>query len=248
MPTDLTRFGLVEMLRCSLGLRRAATGAATLEEAAEHINRHLYDTLLDAESGERQLVLCRIYKTHPYASLEPSQRAFADALLGGERPSQNLQCLCLVATAGVEPDWNDRRRSRGHVAIPLSSADRIEEAPMIAAMVRQFGLEPVQLVNPTGPLKTRGSGRTYGIFHVEDAVGSADIPAQDEFVAPFGVRSVIGFGGALPTGAIFAAILFSRAHVTPAVADRFRGIALDTKSMLFRFDDAATFHAPRPAA
>lgn len=248
MPSDLTHFGLAEMLRCSLGVRRAATGALTLEEAADRINRHLYDTLLDAQSGERQLVLCRIYKTHPYASLEPAQRAFADALLGGERPGPNLQCLCLVATAGTEVAWNDRRLSRGHVAIPLSSAARIEGAPMIAAMVQQFGLEPAQLVNPSGPLLTKSTGRTYGIFHVEDAAASVHIPAQDEFVRPFGVRSVVGFGGALPTGAIFAAILFSRAHVTPAVAERFRGIALDAKSMLFRFDEAATFHAPRPAA
>lgn len=248
MPSDLTNFGLAEMLRCSLGLRRAATGAGTLEEAAERMNRHLYDTLLAAESGERQLVLCRFYKTHPYTSLEPAQRAFADAMLAGERAAGNLQCLCLVATAGSEAGWNDRRLSQGHVAIPLSSADRIEGAPMVAAMIRQFGLEPAQLVNPAGPLTTKSTGRTYGVFHVEQAVGSVHIPAQDDFVRPFGVQSVVGFGGALPTGAIFAAILFSRAHVTPAVADRFRGIALDAKSMLFRFDEAATFQAPGPAA
>ena len=248
MPSDLTQFGLAEMLRCSLGLRRAATGATTLEDAAERINRHLYDTMLASESGERQLVLSRIYKTHPYTALEPAQRVFADSLLAGERPGPHLQCLCLVATAGTQADWNDRRRSRGHVAIPLPSADRIAAAPMIAAMVRQFGLDPAQLVNPSGTIVTKGTGRSYGIFHVEHADGSAEIPAQDDFVRPFGVRSVVGFGGALPTGSIFAAILFSRAHVTRDVADRFRNIALDTKSMFFPFDDASTFHAPRPAA
>lgn len=241
MPSDLTQFGLADMLRCSLGLRRAASGATTFEESANRINTFLYDTLRASATGERQLVMARLYKTHPYRELEPAQREFADELLLGEPPGPDLQCLCLMATAGLEESWNDRRRSRGHVAIPLVSMDRIENAPMISAMVRQFGLDPVQLVNPPRELLGNLAGRTYGVFHVEHAPGDPNIPAQDDFVQPFGVRSVIGFGGALPSGAIFAAILFSRVTVTRDAADRFRGVALDAKSMLFPFSDAATF-------
>jgi two-component system, NtrC family, sensor kinase len=245
MPSDLTQFGLAQMLRCSLGVRRAAMGAATFEDAAVRMNDYLYDILRSESSGTRQLVLARIYKTHPYTALEPAQRAFADSLLNGP-PDPNLQCLCLMATRGEEDGWNDRKRSRGHLAIPLVSTERIEQAPMIAAMMTQFGVDVGLLVNPTRELLSRLAGKTYGVFHVEDAAGSPFIPAQEDFVARHGIRSVVGFGGALPTGAIFAAILFSRARIAPDVADRFRGIALDAKSMLFPFDDASTFG--RPAA
>lgn len=244
MPSDLTQFGLADMLRCSLGLRRAAAGAETFEESANRINNYLYDAMRASTSGERQLVLARVYKTHPYAGLEPAQRAFADALLRGERPGPDLQCLCLVATAGQEEDWNDRHRSHGHVAIPLTSVESIESAPMIAAMVREFGVDVAQIVNPSRELLASLAGRTYGVFHVADAAGSPHIPVQEEFVERYGVRSVVGFGGALPTGAIFAAILFSRVPVSREAADRFRGIALDAKSMLFSFTDAAAFLPP----
>lgn len=243
MPSDLTQFGLAQMLRCSLGVRRAATGAATFEDAAVRMNDYLYDILRSEASGTRQLVLARIYKTHPYKALEPAQRAFADSLLSGA-PDSNLQCLCLMATRGEEDSWNDRKRSRGHLAIPLVSTERIEQAPMIAAMMKQFGVDVGMLVNPTRDLLSRLAGKTYGVFHVEDAAGSPFIPAQEEFVHAHGIRSVVGFGGALPSGAIFAAILFSRARIAPDVADRFRGIALDAKSMLFPFDDASTFGRP----
>lgn len=241
MPSDLTQFGLADMLRCSLGLRRAAAGAETFEESANRINNFLYDAMRASTSGERQLVLARVYKTHPYTDLEPAQRAFADGLLGGTKPERGLQCLCLVATAGQEEGWNDRHRSRGHLAIPLTSVERIESAPMISAMVREFGVDVAHLVNPTRELMANVTGRTYGVFHVAEAAGSPHIPAQADFVERYGVRSVVAFGGALPTGSIFAGILFARVPVSREAADRFRGIALDAKSMLFPFTDAATF-------
>ena len=246
MPSDLTQFGLAQMLRCSLGIRRAASGAATFEDAAVRMNDYLYDHLRNEATGTRQVALSRIYKTHPYRALEPAQRAFADSLLHGTPPDPNLQCLCLMATRGEEDSWNSRHRSRGHLAIPLVSTERIEQAPMIASMIRQFGLDAATLVNPTGDVLSRLAGKTYRVFHVEEAMGNPAIPAQQEFVARHGIRSVVGFGGALPSGAIFAAILFSRVHVAPDVAERFRGIALDAKSMLFPFDEAATFSRPVP--
>ena len=74
-------------------------------------------------------------------------------------------------------------------------------------------------------------GRTYNVFHVEEAPDSPYIPAQEEFVRPFGVRSVVGFGG-LVRDELFAVVLFSRVPVPRASADRFRTIALDVKSAL----------------
>jgi hypothetical protein len=98
-------------------------------------------------------------------------------------------------------------------------------------------------VSPSQELADLG-GKTYGVFHVEEALGSALIPAQNEFVVPFGVRSVVGFGGGLRSGDIFAVILFTRVPVGRDAADRFRSLALDVKTAFFDFDETAVFEEP----
>lgn len=248
MPTALKSFGLTEMLRCSVALRRAAAGARNMEDAARRICRYLYSEFgavtTAAGASERigggDCALVRLYKTHPYNRLEPSLRRFADKQLGGEKAPPGLRCLTLLGSAGDEPDWNDRNTSRGHRAIPLPSPRIVEQAPMVAQLIRQFGLDLADVVSPSPEFVREMAGRSYGVFHVENAVGSPFIPAQD-FVARYGIRSVIGFGGALRSGDIFATIMFSRVEITPEVAERFRTIALDVKSALFNFDDDQVF-------
>jgi hypothetical protein len=84
------------------------------------------------------------------------------------------------------------------------------------------------------------------VFHVEDALGSPYIPAQ-EFVTSFGIKSVLGFGGILGTGDLFAVILFATVHVPASAADRFRTLALDVKGAFSRYNDNSIFNDLRPA-
>jgi hypothetical protein len=89
---------------------------------------------------------------------------------------------------------------------------------------------------------TRGSSApSYDVFHVENALGSPFIPAQQEFVLPHRIQSVVGFGGLLRTGELFAVILFSRDHIPESSAVRFRSIALDVRSSLFGFDERSVW-------
>ena len=85
-----------------------------------------------------------------------------------------------------------------------------------------------------------GNRAEYGVFHVPEAKGSPYIPAQD-FVDRYGIRSVVGFGGVLPSGDLFSVILFARVPVTTAAADRFRTLALDLKSCLLRYSQSEIF-------
>ena len=247
MPSDITKFGLSEMLRCSTELRRATKDAPTMEEAAQRVCRVLYDELVGGD-GAKACALVRCYKTHPYGKLEPGLQSFAKALLKADAIAPATRCLTLLGTAGDEPAWNSRRRSAGHQAIPLPSADIVEKAPMIAQLIRQFGLELNDVVQPTTDLVRSLTGKTYGVFHVADAAGSPYIPAQTDFVARFGIRSVVGFGGSLPSGDLFAVILFTRVPVSSEAADRFRNLALDVKSGFFPFREGQTFGAGAAAA
>jgi len=246
MPSDLTKFGLSEMLRCSTELRRATKEAPTLEAAAERVCRVLYDELV-ASDGSRACALVRCYKTHPYGKLSPELQAFARAALKGVPIGNAVRCLTLLATVGDEKAWNSRRTSAGHQAIPLPRAEIIEKAPMIAQLIRQFGLELSDVIQPTTDLVRSLAGKTYGVFHVPEAVGSPYIPAQQEFIHKFGIRSVVGFGGSLPSGDLFAVILFARVPVSAETADRFRNLALDVKSGFFPYRENEIFN-PEPIA
>lgn len=203
---DLSRMTLKEMTQCGATLRRLGLGADSMEEAAGRLVRFLYDELGNGESGERVCLLARLYKTHSYGELEPSLQEFVRGIPDSAPTSPAVKCLTLLATAGDRPEWNDRHRSAGHRAIPLPSEEAVERLPMVAQLIRQLGVPVGSVVEPDAAILLDLQQRTFNVFYVPDALGSPYIPAQDEFVVRFGVRSALGFGGVLPTGDLFAAI------------------------------------------
>jgi hypothetical protein len=124
----------------------------------------------------------------------------------------------------------------------------VQSAPMIAELVRSVGLDAADLVSPRPEVLRGMQGKTYNVFYVRDADGSPYIPAQD-FVARYGVCSVLGFGGVLLTGEFYSVILFTRVAIPPETADRFRNIALDLKLGVSAAPIQGTFiqaEPPRP--
>lgn len=242
MTFDIANFSVPNMLRCSREVRKVATSCTTMEDAARSVVRYFYDAFVDPTSGERACALVRFYKTHPYGTLEPDVQHFARQQLGAVPPVDVMKCLTLLGTIGDEPAWRDRKQSRGHKAIPLPSAEIVEQAPMIAQLVKQMGLDISVLVQPSTPIiPSKPEKRSYNVFHVEIAAGSPYIPAQVQFVKRYGIESVIGFGGLLRTGDLFSVILFSRVRVNAESAERFRNVALDVKYALFSFRDDQVF-------
>jgi hypothetical protein len=238
---DVTDFTVGAMLRAGIAIRRVVRGADSLEGAADAIARYLYEHCVNPVTGERSCALVRFYKTHPFGGLDQELREFAAAQLGDHPPSDAMRCLTLMATAGDEPAWNSRHRSVGHRAIPLPSVERIRSAPMIMRLMDDLGIDIDSLVAGAEPSERGRDARTYDVFHVEDALGSPYIPAQREFVVPHRIASVVGFGGLLRSGELFAVILFSRVSIPARSAARFRAIALDVRSSLFNFGDATTW-------
>jgi hypothetical protein len=246
MPYDLSKFSLGDMLKISPRLREAATGAPTFELAAQRVCRFIYDELQDAD-GKRQCALVRCYKTNSFGSLDSDLQSFVRTLMGFRQPWPEMKCLTLMATVGQTAIWNSRYSSRGHRAIPLPSPEIVEKAPMIAQLIKEFGLEISNVIQPSAEVVRELAGKRHGVFHVENALGSPYIPAQEDFVVRFGIQSVVGFGGLLITGDLFAVILFTNVQVSQPTADRFRTLALDVKSGLSRYNEATTFNQTRPS-
>ena len=229
---DIADFSLLDMLRCSKGLRQAASHTHVFDAAATAVTGYLYSQFADPATKQPQCALVRLYNTRRYGDLDPSLQNFARNKLGGMPLGDDTRVLTLVATTGLKPEWCDPDRSLAHKAIPLPSVEIVEQAPMIAALIKALGVEIADLVTPSVSLMRDSEGKTYNVFFVERALGSPVIPAQTEFVKPYGIKSVIGFGGLLPTGELFALVMFSRVSVPAESAARFRSVALDVKAIL----------------
>ncbi len=60
-------------------------------------------------------------------------------------------------------------------------------------------------------------------------------------MVPFGVRSVLGFGGVLPRGELFAVIVFARIPLPPETAEMFKPLALSVKLAILPFANGPLF-------
>lgn len=245
---DLAHLTLGEMTRCGMALRALGRDAGSMEEAARRVVQYLYAELGAGDGQTRGSLLVRFYKTHRFGQLEPELQTFAAELLRGEQPTASMLCLTLLATVGDETAWNDRHRSSGHRAIPLPSPAAVARLPMVARLVSQMGLEVGSLLEPDPALILDLQQRTFGVFHVPEALGSPYIPAQQAFVVPYSVQSALGFGGVLPTGDLFSVILFCRVPVTREVADLFAPLALSAKLAVLPYSRGPVFAPSTEAA
>lgn len=238
---DLTQFTLSEMTRLGVSLRTAGSAATSMEDVSSRVVRTLYESLRMPPANAPACALVRLFVTLPYATLPGAQQEFARRLRPDIGQHQSMKCLTLLATAGERPEWNSRHQSAGHQALPLASAEAINRSPMINQLMRQLGVEVGTLVSDSAGMLLDSSQHTFNVFHVAEAPGSPFIPAQEEFVLPFGVQSVVGFGGLLPPGELFATILFSKAPVPRETAELFKTLALNVKVALLPFAETKVF-------
>ena len=226
-----------QMVQMASALHKLGEGAASMEGVANKTIRYLYDHLVSGKTNQKACVLARLFKTHAFGDLEPGLRHFARSILGSVSASSTLKCLTLLATAGEKPEWNSRAESAGHKAIPLPSEKAIESIPMIAGLLSQLGLSSRALLRPAPALLLDMKQSNFNVFYVPEAAGSPYVPAQKEFVIPCKVRTVLGFGGLLPSGDLFAVILFLKVHVPQETADLFKTLELSTRLALIPFVD-----------
>ena len=238
---NFAKFTLRDMTALGTALRNLGAEAETMEGAANHIVRHLYDNFIDPSSNEPACALVRFYKTHAYSDLEAGLARFAAGLLSDQPYSPSMKCLTLLATAGQQPEWNTRQASSGHKAIPLPSEEVVLQLPMVAQLVQQFGLEISAVLQSAPEIIVAAEQDNFNVFHVPDALGSPYVPAQEGFVIPFGIKSVLGFGGMLPDGNLFAVILFAKIPIDEVTADMFKVLALNTKVAILPFAEDAIF-------
>jgi hypothetical protein len=235
MPYVLSRFGFNDMMDCRARLRDLlADDPATFEDAAERAVEFFHREFVD-EDGQPACALVRFFKTHPYGDLSEDLQAIVREAAPEAASIPELRCLTLLATRGDDPRWNQRQDSRGHRVIPLMNVEMVQQAPMIAQLITQLGIPIAEVVRPSRTLLLEAAQTNYNVFYVARALGSPHIVAQEDFVIPYGIASVLGFGGLLSSGDLFAMILFSRVAIPPEVAHQFGVVGLNLKIAVLPF-------------
>jgi hypothetical protein len=202
--------------------------AKCLEEAAQEMVAALQTKF------DESVVIARAFVTVPFAELPPSNKEFVLNLAKSAGAEAELKAttpvLSLIGTCGKEADWKDRRKSKGHVGIPLISSAFVGAIPMISRLLNELGIPLEWADSHDTEVIVKSIGSSAGLFFVEDAASATDsqgrkvIAAQD-FVSDHKVRSVFGIGGAYLGGQMLVLVVFCRDVLSRGIAERFLEVA-----------------------
>jgi two-component system NtrC family sensor kinase len=241
-----TPFDSATLRHARIRLSPRMRAAPTLEACARAVCEVLHEELrvADGPGDPAACALVRCFKTHALGVLDPPLRQYASTLADvGDCTAHDLPCLVLLASAGDEPAWRSRHTAGRHRLIPLPSQAALDQMPMVAGIFRDFNVSLDDVCARGGGLASNAP-KVYDLFHVEDAADSPRVPDQEGFVRPYGIRSVIGFGGSLRHGDMFAILCFTKVAVPVAAAQHVRRLALDVTTSFFRFGDDEVFDRP----
>jgi hypothetical protein len=183
----------------------------------------IYDLVRD------HVLLARCFAIIPFSALPEREHEFA-VRVAGAPVAADAQVLTLIASRGSQPEWNARRRSKRHLAVPLDVAAR--SSPMIASLLGDIDTDSAR----------DGGARTFYVFDAStttDQEGRLKIPDRD-FVRDHDVRTVFGVGAVLPE-VTYVMIFFARHHVTRSIADQFVPIGQTFATMTVRARAEAHF-------
>jgi hypothetical protein len=239
---DLTKFSLQDMSEVGDALQQLELKAKNIDELSDMMVRYFFNNLGDTQTGEKSSVLVRFFMTYPYSRLDAALQQSADKMLGSKPVDQDMKCLKLLATAGVQQEWNSTIHSKDHRVIPLQNEEKVKKLfYMIYEFIDQMGMDISNVLNPDTKLSSELEERIFNVYHVPEALGNPHIPAQKEFIIPFEVESLMGFGGMLPTGNLFILLIFSKTKIPSNTANLFKNIALHVRMAALPFVNEKIF-------
>lgn len=199
----------------------------SLEQAAQALAMALHTRFHES------VVIARVFVTVPFGDLPEPNKSFVTSLAEGADAESSLNAdtlvLSLVGTHGEEPDWNHRRKSKGHAGIPLISSAFVGAIPMISRLLKELGVPMDWIDSPSTEVIVKTIGSSAGLFFVDDAATARDqegrsIIAAQDFVQKYGVKSVFGTGGAYPNGQMIAVVVFCRDTCSRKTAEQFMAL------------------------
>jgi hypothetical protein len=173
----------------------------SLEDVAHACVTAFHQEFTD-ENNHPAFALFRIFRMSSFEQLSPEMQSVVNPAEG--------RWLTLMATTGDEPAWQDRQQSQGHACIPMSAA---QQAPMLVEAFHQLDLKWDGVHSNGFQLGRLEQHITTRFFYVPDAAISPYIVAQNDFVKPYNIKSVIGLGSSFASGGAALAIAFSKISI-----------------------------------
>jgi len=196
----------------------------SLEDAAQQLATELHNQFNES------VVIARVFFTVPYGDLPPKNKDFVKNLAESAQAVSELKettpVLSLVGTHGQEGDWCDRRKSKGHVGIPLISSGFVDAIPMISRLLKELGVPLEWADSHETEMIIQTIGDSAGLFFVENAAEATDgqgrkIIAAQDFVSAYDVKGVFGMGGVYQGGEMIVIVVFCRDTFSRTNAENF---------------------------
>lgn len=181
------------------------------EQASQFVVESLFNEFIQ-KNGESQLALVRIFRLTDVSDLPPDVHSKVDV--------DEKKVMALTGTWGVEKAWQHRSRSQGHQVIPISQIAIPEKIPMFQEILTQLGID-IERFYRTKEIAVDRRKPYQGRFHIPDATSSV-IPAQANFIDPYQIKSLVGFGGFMGLyGVLFLLYAFACVPVSAEAAEAF---------------------------
>ncbi len=238
MQIKIKELTLTNIFELSQFIKERCKGLSSLEEIAQEL-MNTFCQVFSTDNGKSAFVLSRFFKSCIYEELPDDIKIYIQHQEGKEEVSAQNRYLTLLGTTGDLEEWKCRKTSKGHQVLPLYDYQTTNNIPMLSALFSQIGFDISEVVKPDKNIiinKINKEEYDFGVFCVEEARGSKLIPKQAEFVEPFGIKSVIGFGGVYKTGNIYAIIVFSREKISSEKAKMFLSLNPSVKLTTLRHE------------
>jgi len=217
---DLTQLNKDDMKHIGYQwLNNYRNGFNSFEAISQQLVDDIYNTF-HMPDGSPAFALVRIFRASRFDELSSESRALTQV--------QAHFYLALTASIGQESAWCDRHQSQHHQVIPVNA----NMSPMFKGIFKELGFA---WEDHTDDLLPEGQNLDLNIvryFLVPDASASTAITDQEQFVKPYGIRSVIAIGSNFLSGAAYTLIAFSRVPITEENAKIYAVLASFASTLL----------------
>lgn len=219
-------FTIDDLETFSRDLRSFGRQSSDMREAAGSIASYFSDNLGGAD-GNPEAVVVLVHKTHPFHKLSDELRSLAR--LASTDVEDDTTCLVRLAVAGYE----DPDPSPSSLVQPLTPG-AFREQPVLEVLFSVMGVDLDVALDPLEAMRANLHHRDLNVFLVQDVQNSELFggPDQRRQIEELGIRSLLGIGGALPTGDLFFVFMFTRTMVSDSSARLMRSLAPAVKASL----------------
>lgn len=235
MQIDISELTLARVFDLSQSIKDKCKNKSNLEQVAQELMKTLCQTIV-TDSDNSAIVLGRLFKSCSYSDLTEDIQNYIQQRDDASTITPESKFLTLLGTWGELEEWHDIEESKNYKAFSLNDKDVLYKFPMLSAVFNQIGYNIPTETEPDKSIIIDNQDKEYGVFYVKDATANKLVPKQEEFVEPYGIKSVIGFGGRYGNNNIYSIILFLRECISRQTAELFPSLNPAIKFLTLRHE------------